>query len=82
MELGAIIEALYASEINCLAWFTVKLGDEMNGFVVENECRTASEADEFLGQATHEHFPDSEYALGKEERERRNDARKDRHRLN
>jgi hypothetical protein len=39
MELGAVIERLYASEINCSIstfWdggIAVKLGDELNGFV-------------------------------------------------
>ena len=65
MELGAVIEALYESEINCSVstfWdggftvklgadFTVKLGAEMNGFVAETECRTATEAAEFLDRA-------------------------------
>jgi hypothetical protein len=88
MELGAIIDALYASEINCSVitfWdggLTVKLGDDMNGFLDEQECRTASEAAEFLDAATRKHFPDSSYTLGKEEWERRNQLRKDRHRNN
>ena len=88
MELGAVIQALYKSEINCSVstfWdggFTVKLGDEMNGFVAEMECRTATETAEFLDRAAREHFPYSAYALGKEEWERRNQARQDRHRNN
>jgi hypothetical protein len=88
MELGATIEALYESEINCSvttfwsAGIDVKLDDEMNGFVAEKECKTASEAAEFLDRAAREKFPDSSYALGKEEWERRNQARKDRHRNN
>jgi hypothetical protein len=88
MELGAVIEALYDSEINCSvstfwdAHITVQLGDEMNGFVAENECKTASEAAEFLDRAAREEFPESAYALGKDEWERGNQARKDRHRNN
>lgn len=88
MELGAIIEALYESEINCCVstfWdggIEVKLGDEMNGFVAEATCKTAAEAAEFLDRAAREHSPESEYALGKEEWERRNKAKKDRHRNN
>ena len=60
MELGAIIEALYESEINCSvstlwdAHITVQLDDEMNGFVAEKECNTASEAAEFLDRAAGE----------------------------
>jgi hypothetical protein len=88
MELGATIEALYESEINCSvatfwdAGIEVKLGDEMNGFVAEKECKTASEAAEFLDREARRQFPDSAYALGKEEWERRNQTRKDRHKNN
>jgi hypothetical protein len=45
----------------------VQLGDEMNGFVAERKCKTASEAAEFLDWAAREHFPSSAYALGKED---------------
>ena len=82
------MKRLYESEINCSvttfwsAGIDVKLDDEMNGFVAEKECKTASEAAEFLDRAAREKFPDSSYALGKEEWERRNQARKDRHRNN
>ena len=88
MELGSIIDALYESEINCSVstfWdggITVQLGDEMNGFVAHNECLTAHEAAVFLDSAAREHFPASAYVLGKEEWERRNQGRKDRHRNN
>jgi hypothetical protein len=50
MELGAIIDAVYESEINCSVeafWdggLTVKLGDDLNGFVAEPECKTSFEA--------------------------------------
>ena len=69
MELGATIEALYESEINCSvttfwdAGIDVKLGDEMNGFVAEKECKTASEAAEFQDREARKQFPDSAYAL-------------------
>jgi hypothetical protein len=88
MELGAIIDALYESEINCSVstfWdggFDVKLGDEMNGFVLDTNCKTSSEAAAILDKAAREHFPESAYALGKDEWERRNQARQDRHRNN
>jgi hypothetical protein len=71
MDLGVITDALYESEINCSVatfWdggFDVKLGDEMNGFVLETNCKTSSEAAEFLDKAAREHFPESAYALGK-----------------
>src|SRR3984957_21299492 len=76
MELGTVIDALYGSEINCSIasfWdngFTVKLGDEMNGFVAEKNCRTSSEAALFLDNAAHQHYSDSTYALGRDEWER------------
>ena len=57
----------------------VRIGDVMNGFVAEKDCQTASEAAEFLDRAAREHFPESAYALGKQEWERRNQSRKDRH---
>jgi hypothetical protein len=88
MELGAIIEALYDSEINCSvstfwdAGITVQLGDEMNGLVAKVECKTTAEAAEFLDRAARQHFPESAYALGKDEWERHNKAREDRHRNN
>jgi hypothetical protein len=88
MDLGAVIEALYESEINCSvstfwdAGIIAQLGDEMNGFVAQQECQTTSEAAEFLDRAAREKFPDSAYTLGKAEWERRNQARQDRHRNN
>jgi len=81
MELGTVIAALYESEINCSItslWdngFTVKLGDEMNGFVAEKDCRTSSEAAIFLHNAEHQHYPDAAYALGRDECERRHVTR-------
>jgi hypothetical protein len=62
MELGVVMDALYESEINCSVstfWdggFIVQLGDDMNGFVAEKDCRTATEAAEFLDRAAREHF--------------------------
>ena len=72
MELGKVIDALYDSEINCSVstfWdggFTVKLGDEMKGFLAERDCKTSHEAAEYLDQAAREHYPESTYALGKD----------------
>jgi len=88
MELGTVIDALYASEINCSItsfWdggIVVKLGDVMNGFKAERECATAAEAAEFLDHAAREHYPESCYTLGKAEWERRNQGLKDRHKNN
>jgi hypothetical protein len=70
MELGAVVERLYASEINCsisTLWdggITVKLGDELNGFMAESHCKTGAEAAAFLDRAARQHFPGSNYALG------------------
>lgn len=69
MELGAVIDSLYASEINCSVstfWdgcITVRLGDETNGFVAETDCKTSAEAAQFLDTEARHHFPDSSYAL-------------------
>ena len=77
MELGSVIDALYASEINCsLSTFwdggiEVKLGDEMNGFVAEKNVKTTAQAAAWLDSAAREHYPESTYALGKKEWERR-----------
>ena len=87
MDLGHVMQALYDSEINCEVstfWdggFTVRLGDAMNGFVAETEAYSAAEAAEWLDKAARQHFPGSTYVLGPEEWERRNQQRKDRHKL-
>jgi len=77
MELGQIIDLLYQSEINCEvstyydAGMMVRLGDEATGFVAEKNVRTPQEAAEFLDIQARIRFPDSLYALGKFEFERR-----------
>ena len=59
---------LYESEINCSIscfWdnnWDVKLGDEMNGFVAEDNFRTLAEAAEFLHKSALKRFPTSGYA--------------------
>ena len=81
MELGKVIDALYESEINCSVdtfWdggYTVKLGDEMNGFVAEKECKSSREAAEFLDKAARDHCAESAYTFGKDEWARLNDVR-------
>jgi len=70
MDLQTIMAKLYASEINCsIASFwdggwTVKLGDEMNGFVAETNVATLDEAARFLDIQAHIHYPNSSFALG------------------
>lgn len=74
MELGAIIDALYESEINCTIstfWdggFIVRLGDQMSGFVAETQCQTSREAAKFLDREARHHYPQSSYAIGKDKR--------------
>ena len=47
------------------------LGDQMNGFVVEGNFRNLVEAAEFLDRQARKHFPDSVYAVGRVEHDRR-----------
>jgi hypothetical protein len=54
VDIEIVMKKLYESEINCSissfwdnAW-EVKLGDEMNGFVAQETCRTLDEAANFL----------------------------------
>jgi hypothetical protein len=81
MELGQVIDALYDSEINCSVsslrdgGLLVKLGDEINGFLVETGCSNASEAAAFLDRTARSEYPESNYALRKAEREGRKAAR-------
>ena len=71
------MKRLYESEINCsIASFwdngwDLRLGDEMNGFVAFAECKSLDEAADFLDLEARKHFPESTYALGKLEHERR-----------
>ena len=79
MELGQIIDVLYQSEINCEvstfwdAGMMVRPSDEANGFVAQKNVRTPQEAAEFQARIR---FPDSLYALGKFEFERRQSAKR------
>jgi hypothetical protein len=77
MELGTVVQALYDSELNCSIstfcdrGFTVKLGDEMNGFDAEKTVKTAAGAAAWLDSAARKHYPESSYTLGKAEHDRR-----------
>jgi len=63
-----ILQRLYDSEINASIssfWdggFTVKLGDEMNGFVAEAQCQTMEEAERWLFNEALLRFPTSDFA--------------------
>jgi hypothetical protein len=69
------------SEINCAIssfWdngWDVKLGDEMNGFVAEGNFRTLDECADFLDRQARKYCPESSYALGRMEHDRREIAR-------
>ena len=66
-----IPQQLYESEINfsisCF-WdggFTVKLGDDMNGFGAERQAQTYADALAWLDQEARKQYPSSLYATGK-----------------
>jgi hypothetical protein len=67
-SLGDIITALHDSEINgAVAWvyddmWTVKLGDEHNGFLAEAVVNSAQEAAEWLRANAARRYPHSEFA--------------------
>jgi hypothetical protein len=75
--LDDVLARLYESEINfSLSAFwdcgvTVKVGDRVNGFSAETDVRPPREAAEFLDRAAREQYPESLYALGSDEFERR-----------
>jgi hypothetical protein len=54
MDAGQKLQALYDAEVNFAietfwdAGFKAKLGDALNGFVAERECRTLAEAADWL----------------------------------
>lgn len=68
MYLDDVMQALYASEINCSVstfWdggYEWKLGDEMNGFLAEGNEKTPSLVAVRLHQAAVQYYPDSLYA--------------------
>lgn len=65
----SIIQALHDCEINCSVstfydgCFTVKLGDEMNGFKAEAVVSNWNEAEAWLDAMARLHYPESRYAL-------------------
>jgi hypothetical protein len=67
-DLGTIIAALHDSEINGeVSWFydgtwSVKLGDEMNGFDAEAVVTSPQEAAEWLRANAVRRYPASEFA--------------------
>ena len=77
MDIEIVMKKLYKSEINCSIssfWdngWDVKLGDDMNGYAAEGNFRMLDEAATFLDVQARKHFPESLYALGPIELERR-----------
>ena len=77
MDIEIVMKKLHQSEINCSIssfWdngWDVKLGDDMNGYAAEGNFETLDEAATFLDLQARKHFPESLYALGRIELERR-----------
>lgn len=71
MDLGGVIDKLYASEINFHiasfwdAGIDVALGDNMNGYVAQTNVKTSAEAAAWLDKEVRERYPNSVYAGGK-----------------
>jgi hypothetical protein len=64
----SILQRLYNSEINFEvsafydAGFDVRLGDHLNGFLVEGKAETWADAEAWLREQALAHFPDSKFA--------------------
>jgi hypothetical protein len=69
MDLAAELQKIYDSEINLsISWLwdvgiTVRLGDEMNGFLAEETFADTAGIGPWLQQAIAHFYPDSAYAL-------------------
>jgi len=67
-NIGAILDDLYASEINAsISWLwdggiDVKLGDPLSGYEAEGKASTFAEAAAWLRDQACTHYPDSEFA--------------------
>ena len=78
MDLAFELQKIYDSEINVeIGWFwdcgiTIRLGDEMNGYLAEETLQSAFEIVSWLQEAIAHFYPESQYAqaLGEEIRER------------
>jgi hypothetical protein len=68
VDLAAELQAIYDSEINVeISWFwdcgfTVRLGDQMNGFQAEETLATVAEIMPWLQEAIAHFYPDSTYS--------------------
>ena len=68
MDLAAELQKIYASEINVrIGWFwdcgiEVRLGDDMNGYLAEENVRTVDEIVPWLQEAIAHFYPHSTYA--------------------
>lgn len=83
MDIETVTQNLYESEINCCiasVWddgWDVKLGDDLNGFVAEGNVKSLQDAAACLDREARKHFPDSVYAVGEVEHDRREAVRLD-----
>jgi hypothetical protein len=68
MDLAVELQGIYDSETNAeISWFcdggfTVRLGDKMNGFLVEEEVNSIADVLPWLQQAIARFYPHSSYA--------------------
>jgi len=68
VDLAAELQKIYDSEINVrIGWFwdcgiEVRLGDEMNGYLAEENMRTVDEVVPWLQEAIAHFYPNSTYA--------------------
>ncbi len=76
MNIENVLRRLHDSEINCSVssldgGWDAKLGDQVNGFLATASFRTLEESADFLDRKAKKHYPDSSYAIGNREYERR-----------
>jgi len=70
VDVAAELQAIYDSEINVeIAWlwdggFTVRLGDQLNGFHAEETVATVAEMIPWLQEAIAHFYPASTYSQG------------------
>ena len=66
-----VVQALYASEINCeisTFWdggFYWKIGDGINGFIAEGNANSEHEVMQMLANAARQHYPNSNFGNGR-----------------
>lgn len=69
LNLGDVLQRLHDSEINASVQsffdgvWTVRLGDEMNGYKAEEVCDSANDAADWLDSMARRLFPQSRYVF-------------------